>query len=112
MQLKRVVNGFNRWFAGLRTAPGIGRFVSKHFTDITYTGRRSGRTFSTPVGYRRTGDQVLIAVLLPDAKAWWRNFTGDGNPISIVLDGADRTGHAIARRASKRRVIVTVQLAA
>jgi hypothetical protein len=107
---KRFVDAFNRWFTSQRTSPRWGRFVSKYFTDVTYTGRRSGRTFTTPVGYRRTGDTVVIGVQFPDAKTWWRNFTDAGGPISVELGGTDRTGHAIARRDGKGRVTVTVQL--
>jgi hypothetical protein len=84
--------------------------VSRHLTIVTYTGRRSGRTFSTPVGYRRAGDTVTIGVRLPDAKKWWRNFTGEGGPISLELNGVDRTGHAVARRDERGRVSITVRL--
>jgi hypothetical protein len=30
---------------------------------------------------------VTIGVRFPDAKTWWRNFLGDGAPISLDLDG-------------------------
>jgi hypothetical protein len=47
----------------------------------------------------------------PDAKSWWRNFLGEGGPITLLrLDGVDRTGHAVADRDEKGRVTVTVQL--
>jgi hypothetical protein len=84
--------------------------VSRRLTVVTYTGRRSGRTFRIPVGYRRTGDTVTIGVRLPDAKTWWRNFTGAGGPLSLELDGVDRTGHAVTRRDAAGRVTVTVRL--
>lgn len=77
---------------------------------ITYTGRKSGRTISLPVGYRRRGDKVVINVVMPDAKTWWRNFQGDGAPLTITLDGRDRTGHAVARRDEKGRVTVELAL--
>jgi len=77
---------------------------------LTYVGRRSGRTFRIPVGYRRRGDEVLITVAMPDAKSWWRNFLGEGGPLSLRLDGVDRPGHAVARREGKGRVIVKVRL--
>jgi hypothetical protein len=41
---------------------------------------------------------------------WWRNFLAEGGPISLQLDGIDRTGHAIARRDEAGRVTVTVRL--
>jgi hypothetical protein len=78
-------------------------------TVITYTGRRSGRTFTIPVGYKREGDDLTIPVELPDHKSWWRNFTGEGAPIFVKLDGVDRAGHGTAQRDGKR-VTVSVRL--
>ncbi|WP_433508253.1 hypothetical protein ACQP04_18405 [Pseudonocardia halophobica] len=77
---------------------------------ISYVGRRSGRTFRTPVAYRRSGDELVIGVQFPDAKNWWRNFLGEGGPITVELDGADRTGHAAATRDGRGRVAVRVRL--
>lgn len=105
-----LVNRVNRWVGALRVSPRWGRLVSKHITIVTYTGRRSGRTFSTPVGYKRAADTVMIGVAMPDAKSWWRNFTGDGGPLSLQLDGAEHKGHAIARRDEKGRVTIRVRL--
>jgi len=107
---KRAVDRVNTCVLELRSSPRWGRMVSRHLTIVTYTGRRSGRTFTTPVGYRRAGDTVTIGVRLPDAKKWWRNFTGEGGPISLELDGVDRTGHATARRDERGRVSITVRL--
>jgi hypothetical protein len=30
----------------------------------------------TPVGYRRSGDEIEIAANMPGAKNWWPNFVG------------------------------------
>jgi hypothetical protein len=84
--------------------------VRRHITTATYTGRRSGRTFSIPIGYRRSGDVVTIAVELPDRKNWWRNFTGEGGPLTLGFADGAHTGHAVARR-DGRRVTITVDLA-
>jgi hypothetical protein len=106
--LVRIVNGL---FVGLIDAPVLGGFVRRGLIVIRYVGRRSGKTFETPVGYRRTGDTITISVASPDSKAWWRNFLGDGGPITVLkLDGADRTGHAVADRDAQGRVKVTVTL--
>ncbi|MFG2045572.1 hypothetical protein [Dactylosporangium sp. NPDC048998] len=107
---KGAVQRVNACVLSLRSSPRWGRLVSRRLTVVTYTGRRSGRRFSTPVGYRRAGDTVTIGVQLPDAKVWWRNFLDEGGPISLELDGADRTGHAVARRDERGRVSVTVRL--
>lgn len=108
--LARSADRINRYVLRLLASRRWGRLIRRHITVVTYTGRRSGRTFSTPVGYRRTGDTVAIQVMMPDAKQWWRNFTGDGGPISLNLDGVDRPGHAVARRDGRGRVDVTVML--
>ncbi|MGW4206777.1 hypothetical protein ACWEIJ_02200 [Lentzea sp. NPDC004789] len=100
----------NKWVVGLRNAPLVGKFVRKGITVVSYTGRRSGRTFSTPVGYRRNGDVVDIQVMLPDDKTWWRNFSGEGGPLTLELDGVQRTGHATSHRDDKGGVTVRVQL--
>ncbi|WP_030438775.1 hypothetical protein [Actinoplanes subtropicus] len=105
MLLRPAVDRFNACFASFESSPRWRR----HFTIITYTGRRSGRTFSTPVSYQRAGSTVTISVLMPDAKNWWRNFLG-GGPITLGLDGVQRTGHATSRRDDRGRVTVTVEL--
>ncbi|MFI6481010.1 nitroreductase/quinone reductase family protein [Nonomuraea sp. NPDC050663] len=107
---QQLVGRVNACVLSLRTSPRVGRLVRRHLTVVTYTGRRTGRTVSTPVGFRRKGDTVTIPVQFPDAKRWWRNFTGEGGPISLELDGADRSGHAVAKRVGPRRVTVTVRL--
>ncbi|WP_026066267.1 hypothetical protein [Actinoalloteichus spitiensis] len=107
---KRVVDRINTYVIAQRDSPRWGRWVRRYLTTITYTGRRSGRTFTTPVAYRRRGEYVRIPVGLPGAKNWWRNFTGRGGPLSLELDGATRTGHAVACRDERGRVVVIVRL--
>jgi F420H(2)-dependent quinone reductase len=108
--IMRAAPFFNAPVAAIASSPRFGARLRRSVTLITYTGRRSGRTFSIPVAYRRRGDQIDIAANLPDAKTWWRNFVGDGAPISLTLDGAERAGHAVAHRDDKGRVTVRVRL--
>ncbi|MGO1057169.1 hypothetical protein [Crossiella sp. CA198] len=107
---RRFVTGFNGLVLRLRDSAWLGGFLRRHFTIVTYTGRRSGRTFSTPVGFRRAGDTVTITVMLAEAKTWWRNFLGEGGPLTLELDGAPRTGHAVSRRVGGNRVSVRITL--
>lgn len=102
---------FNAPVAVITASPRLGARLRRSVTLITYTGRRSGRTISTPVAYRRRGNDIDIAANLPDTKTWWRNFVGDGAPISLTLDGVERAGHAVAHRDDKGRVTVRVRLA-
>lgn len=106
--IARIVNSI---FVGLIDAPIVGSVVRRGLINIRYVGRRSGKTIQTPVGYRRSGDTIVINVVSPDKKTWWRNFLGEGGPITLLkLDGADRTGHAVTDRDDNRRVKVTVKL--
>ncbi|MDX1887560.1 nitroreductase/quinone reductase family protein [Mycolicibacterium sp. 120270] len=106
-----VVGVVNRAFVGLMNLPGVGPIVRRGLVVIRYTGRRSGKTFETPVGYRRSGDTVTINIAAPEQKNWWRNFLGDGGPITLLnLDGRDRRGHAVAERNANGGVAVKVRL--
>jgi hypothetical protein len=86
------------------------RLVGNTLTVITYRGRRSGTVHSLVVGYEHEGDEVRLGVEFPDKKTWWRNFTGEGHPIAIRVDGVDRTGHAVATRGDDGMVHLTVRL--
>ncbi|WP_031465938.1 hypothetical protein [Sciscionella sediminilitoris] len=108
--IERAVEWFNARVGALHSSPRWGKLVGRRITVVTYTGRRSGRRFSTPVEYRRHADTVRIGVRMPDTKNWWRNFTDPGGPISLGLDGAERGGHAIAHRDESGKVTVTVRL--
>lgn len=107
---RRVVGLLNSGVVALAEAPGIGRVMGKSFARITYVGRRSGRTFSTPVNYRRSGDDYLIGVALPDKKSWWRNFLGEGGPVTLRIDGVEHVGHAVSQRDDRGRVTVRVRV--
>ena len=108
--LMRAAPIMNAPVAALANSPRFGRFIGRNITMITYTGRRSGNTFSIPVAYRRSGDEIEITPNMPDAKTWWRNFLGDGAPLTLSLDGTQRPGHAVAQRDENGHVTVTVRL--
>jgi hypothetical protein len=109
----RIAEVVNDAAAFLINAPVIGKVFGRGLVVIRYVGRRSGKTFETPVGYRRSAGSLVIGVMAPDAKNWWRNFLGEGAPITLLNfngNGTDRSGHAIAKRDGRGRVSVTVQL--
>jgi hypothetical protein len=83
--------------------------LSGHLALITVTGRRSGRTFTFPVGYHGDGDRVTIGVDWPERKRWWRNLL-DAAPVELRLRGVLRTGIAHARGDERSGVTVEVQL--
>lgn len=107
----RPAKWFNSALLALRGVPILGPRLEGSLVEISWVGRTSGKTFSTPVSYRRTGDRVVIGVMAPDQKKWWRNFQGDGGPITLKdLDGRDRTGHAVSTRDDAGKVTVKVAL--
>ena len=58
---------------------------------ITFTGRKSGRKYATPVSYFREGDQVVCFTHSP----WWKNIS-DGSEVKLKIQGEERIGHAVA----------------
>ena len=63
--------------------------MSSRYAVLTFRGRRSGKTYHTPVGYCRSGDYVMITTDSP----WWRNLAG-GQPVTLRLRGRDFSARA------------------
>jgi len=105
-----IVRSVNNGMLALMKSSALGGRMGGSFVEISYVGRRSGKTISTPINYRRSGDDIVIAVMMPDKKSWWRNFLGEGAPITLHLNGGDRTGHAVSTRDEKGAVSVKVVL--
>ena len=102
---------FNAPVAAIANSPRFGGLLKSNIAMVTYTGRRSGKTFTIPVAYRRRGDEIDIGANMPDAKTWWRNFLGEGAPLTVRLDDQERPGHAVAHRDDNGKVMVTVSFA-
>jgi len=73
--------------------------VSKNFLLITFTGRKSGKRYTTPVSYSQEGDLVTIFT----HAAWWRNLCG-GIPVSVRVRGEEVQGIAEPIAEDKRAV--------
>jgi deazaflavin-dependent oxidoreductase (nitroreductase family) len=58
---------------------------------ITVTGRKTGKTYTTPVGYYEEGDYLWI--LTSRDRSWWRNLQG-GAPVELLLKRKSVTGFA------------------
>ncbi len=59
---------------------------------ITYTGRKSGKVFSTPVNYVRDGEALWTVSYR--GRTWWRNLSD--SPVTLRIQGKDVTGVAKA----------------
>ena len=60
---------------------------------ITVTGRKSGKPYSTPVGFYRKGSDLWI--LTSRDRTWWRNVL-HGAPVSLLLHGRTIAAYAEA----------------
>jgi deazaflavin-dependent oxidoreductase (nitroreductase family) len=83
--------------------------LSRGLALITVTGRRSGRRYTFPVGYRQDGDQVTMNVGAPARKHWWRNLR-DEDRVEVRIRGHRRTGRAQAHGDERTGVTVEVHL--
>ena len=58
--------------------------VSRSILLVTFTGRKSGRSYTTPVSYSQAGSQVTIFT----HAAWWKNLRA-GEPVSLRIRGRE-----------------------
>ena len=64
-------------------------FVSKNIMLITVTGRKSGKSISTPTNYLRDGNTLWV-ISWRD-RNWWKNLRGGAN-IRALLAGKSMEG--------------------
>jgi deazaflavin-dependent oxidoreductase (nitroreductase family) len=60
---------------------------------ITVTGRKTGKKYTTPVGFYRDGDSLWV--LSSRERTWWRNVQ-DGADVEMRIRGKDVNGFAEA----------------
>lgn len=72
----------------------MGSVVRQDTMVISYVGHHPGKTFTTPVSYRRAGDEIVIRVMFLDGKNWWRNFLDGDSLIALQLNETDGDRHA------------------
>lgn len=64
----------------------------QHTLVLTVTGRKSGKRYSFPVAYLRDGETLLVMTYRE--RAWWKNLSDSGAPVTVYVDG-----HEVAARA-------------
>jgi deazaflavin-dependent oxidoreductase (nitroreductase family) len=88
----RVMRLFNPVIRAILRSPLHG-LLSEQILLLTYSGRRSGRPYTLPVGYVRDGDTLLVVSQHSELKQWWRNLRG-GALVSLLLRGHRPDGRA------------------
>lgn len=83
---------YNKWIGRILKSP-LHRLVSRNRVLLSYTGRRSGKTYETPVNYVRLGNGLLVTS--QRQRIWWRNFL-EGAPLRVWLEGKAIDAHASA----------------
>ena len=70
--------------------------ISKNMLLLSYTGRKSGRRYSTPVNYVLMQDENGTYLLTTSLRSrnWWRNLRG-GAPVSVDLQGKSIQAQAV-----------------
>ena len=88
MAMQRLANRIVR---GLLRTPLVGRLMGGRLVTLYIVGRKSGRRYTVPVAYTRTGEDLLIGTPF----GWGRNL---------------RTGEAVAIRLKGRRRLADVEV--
>lgn len=78
----------NPTFKALLRSPLHG-LMSKRLLVLSYTGRKTNKAYSIPVGYVQRADAVYITT----NSGWKNNFRG-GAPVKLRLSGRERSGKA------------------
>ena len=81
----------------------------RHFgmaAQIRHVGRRSGRTYTTPVSARRTGEIVAIALTFGNQSDWSRNVrSAGGGTIRIKGEDYDLTQPQVMSRQEAKPLV-------
>jgi hypothetical protein len=65
--------------------------MSDKYLLLSFTGRKSGRRYTTPVAYLKEEDALLMTTDSP----WWKNLRGNdgaGTPVTVRVKGREYEG--------------------
>jgi deazaflavin-dependent oxidoreductase (nitroreductase family) len=81
----------NAWMRWALTTPVLQSMVGRSVALLTFTGRRTGRSYTVPVSYHRQDEAVTVITKRP--RAWWHNFESPA-AVRVRLAGHDYAGTA------------------
>ena len=84
---------------GLLRSP-LHRLLSGTLMLITYTGRKTGKQYTIPIGYFVWGEGELMSF---SSARWWTNLRG-GTPVTLLLKG--RRVQAVPTVIEKREAVI------
>jgi deazaflavin-dependent oxidoreductase (nitroreductase family) len=82
------VNSIMKW---MLTTPGVQSVVGQGVALLTFTGRKTGKTYNIPVSYHRKEDTVTV--ITKRVRNWWHNFETPAD-VKIRLAGRHYAGTA------------------
>ena len=85
-----VIRLLNPLVAALLRSP-LHSLMSRDTMLLTFTGRKTGKSYTTPLSYMRDGDLVRCFTHSP----WWKNLRG-GAEVTVRVAGEARKGRAEA----------------
>src|SRR5215207_998268 len=85
---RRVLRTINPFVCMMLRSP-LHRILSNSVLLLTFTGRKTGKLYTIPVGYTPEGDTLTLF----SSKSWFKNLRG-GRPVVVHLQGQGRTGRA------------------
>jgi deazaflavin-dependent oxidoreductase (nitroreductase family) len=94
----RWIRIINPLVAGLLRS-GMHAWVSRDILLLTFTGRKSGKSYTTPLSYIRKGGTVYCFTHSP----WWRNFR-EPSRVELLMQGAWLPGTALATAADPEAI--------
>jgi len=96
---------FNRMMKLILRSPLHG-LVSRRTMLVTFTGRRSGKQYTTPVNYVRDGDTITL--FSRRERRWWKNLRG-GAPVSVRVRGQELKGVGEVVAADDKAIATALQ---
>lgn len=75
--------------------------VSNQIMIISFTGRKTGQSYSNPVSYYQENETVVCFT----HAGWWKNLVG-GAEVSLLIRGQEHIGTAIPIHEDRERKIV------
>ena len=106
--MRNFINSLaNLFFPFLLRSP-LHIFLSGSILLITFTGRKSGKVYSTPVQYIRDGD--TLTVFTYRNPVWWHNLR-DGATVELLVRGESHKGTASTTLAEENESLMLEQMA-
>ncbi len=97
--INRIIHKLNPVIVAILRSP-LHSMMSKAIMLISFTGRKSGKRYTTPVSYFQE-DKTAVYVFTHGT--WWKNLQGDV-PVSLRLRGRDWNGFALPISEDKQRI--------